>query len=317
MNAIWLSVVSAVCHAAWNAIVKHVGHTRGGTLLTLTSAFAVTLGLAGVLAFAAPETLVVTSVGESGVRGASVAGWFDGLVAMLANAPWPWIICAALGETAYVTLLGIAYARGDLSVTYVLSRTVALVVVWPLADWLFGTHPDAWAYLGTAFALGGIALVTRRAAPASTTTTSRSGVRIALVPTVLSGVAVGVYHSGYKGAVLAGYAPVPTFALTLVIAVPLLWLLLWRAARADVHALVSHARPRRWILLSGVLSAASFLLAITALATAASGTVLAIRNASIGVGVLLALWLGERPTPQQWLGLAMFGASVCAFGMGA
>jgi drug/metabolite transporter (DMT)-like permease len=209
---------------------------------------------------------------------------------------------AGLGEASYVFALGMAYAKGDLSLTYTVSRAAALVFIWPLSLLAFGTVPSWLAVAATALVGGGILLVKKPGAGPA---------RWHVGWTLLTGASVALYHTGYKGAVAGGASQVLAFIGALSLAIPLLLVAVGREVRAQIPALV--VRPR--LLAAGVLCAVSFLLMLEALATAESGRILGVRNASVGFALLLALGMGERLNRRQWLGVAVLFAGVAVFGL--
>jgi drug/metabolite transporter (DMT)-like permease len=274
LPAVLAGVVSAALHAGWNALVKTTPNPRAGTLLTLTGAFACVW-------------LVVF-----------------GLSLMGALAPANlsrWVLVAGLGEVAYVWSLGKALERGPLGVTYALSRAIAMLAIWPLSYGVFGTSLTAFGLLGSLLVVLGVALI--RPAKAEGT--------LSLGYTVLSGLAVGVYHTGYKGCVRAGMPFTQAFAYALLVAVPVLWVLLGRSLGAAARTLLQ-VYPLR-LTAAALGCAGSFLLAVWALARADSGVVLGLRNSSIAFGLMFALLLGERPRTRDWLGVCLFVLSVFAF----
>ncbi len=276
ISATPLALTSAVLHASWNFAVKRAGAPRAATLLTLTFALVFALGV-----------LVATGTWHAPIA-------------------WRWALMAGLGEAVYVIALGAAMARGDMGVTYTVSRATAMVCVWPISFCCFGSVPSRLALVATAFVFVGVLLCRPN-------TSVKSG-RIALVPTLLSGLGVGVYHSGYKGSVLAGTPTPLTFVVALLIALPPLWLLLFRSLRSEIGELLRTRTPL--LLGSGAASCGSFLLAVYALERSESGRVLGLRNASVGVALLFALVLGERLSPRQWAGIACLGASIPLFSLG-
>lgn len=281
--AVLIALISGAAHAAWNALVKHTGKQHGGERTA---------------------TLVVLTVGLGvGVLALPTVAWPMNELAM-PTPSIPWVVLAGLGETAYVTSLGIAYTRGDLSLTYAISRSTALVVIWPISAVLFATVPSVLALLATGLVLIGVVLCR----PAAKT----EGARWSVPWTLATGCSVGLYHAGYKGAVDAGASPIPAFVAALLISVPLLWGLRARSGGDGARAAVMFRRPALWA--SGLLSAVSFILLIVALTTADSGRMLGVRNASVGFAVVLALFMGERPSAMQWAGLALIAGGVAAFG---
>jgi drug/metabolite transporter (DMT)-like permease len=271
-----LALISGLLHALWNALAKRTRKERGAVLAILTVGWIA----AGLGLFFVPGVVLPT-----------------GAV--------PWAVLAGLGEAAYVVSLGIAYARGDLALTYALSRGLALTAIWPLSGLAFGTVPSAIALTATLLVVASVWLCR----PATSST--GKGARLSIPWTIATGLAVGVYHTGYKGAVLAGAEPVTSFVVALSIAVPLLWATQGAVARGEALALARDART----YVAGVLSAGSFVLMIFALQAAESGRVLGIRNASVAFAVVIAFAMGERPTTRQWIGIAVMSAGIALFAL--
>jgi drug/metabolite transporter (DMT)-like permease len=266
-----LALASGAAHAAWNALAKTPGTERAATWVALAVSFGVTVVV--VLAGGTP---------------------------MPAPHQAPWLVLAGLGEAAYVFALGMAYARGDLALTYAVSRATALVVVWPLSFVAFATVPTVLAVVATVLVVLGTLLARRGDA---------AGARWHPGWTLATGAAVAVYHTGYKGAVDAGTAPATAFVAALALALPLLLAVLGPTVRAQVPALVT--RPR--MLAAGGLCAASFLAMLVAMQVADSGRILGVRNSSVGFALVIALVLGERPARRQWLGLVVLGTGITCF----
>lgn len=272
MIAFELALLSGLAHAAWNALAKTPGQERAATLAALILSFV-----------------------------AALLRWATMTEATLRLEHAPWVVMAGLGEASYVYALGMAYSRGDLALTYTVSRAAALVFIWPLSFLAFDTSPTVHALAATALVGLGIVL-----------TRKQSGSSAWHVGwTVLTGASVAVYHTGYKGAVDAGATQVLAFLGALTVAIPALLLLVGGAVRAQLPALF--VRPR--MLLAGALCAASFLLMLEALATAESGRILGVRNSSVAFGLLFAVLLGERLERRQWLGVVVLFGGVALFGL--
>ncbi|MGV3626025.1 MAG: hypothetical protein ACO1OB_34770 [Archangium sp.] len=272
-SAFWLALVSGFTHALWNALAKTPGRERAATLAALMLSFIAALVRLALL---------------------------DGATLELRHLPW--VALAGIGEAAYVYSLGMAYARGELGLTYAVSRAAALVFIWPLAMLASHTSPTVLA-LGATSLVGFGIFMTRPAAGATA--------KWHVGWTLATGAAVAAYHTGYKGAVGAGATQVLAFIGALIIAIPVLLVLVGKAVRAQIPPLL--ATPRMW--LTGALCATSFLLLLEALVSTDSGRILGVRNASVGFGMLLAVARGERFTARQWLGIAVLFAGVGVFGV--
>lgn len=272
-TAFWLALSSGFAHALWNALAKTPGRERAATL-----------------------TALILSLIAAILRAFTTAN------AHLEARHVPWLVMAGLGEAAYVFSLGMAYARGDLALTYTVSRATALMFIWPLSLAAFHTLPSWLAGAATLAVVLGIAL-TRRP--------GEGDGRWHLGWTLLTGASVALYHTGYKGAVGDGASPVLAFVGAISLAVPLLLLAVGREVRAQIPALVKEPR----MLAAGLLCALSFLLMLEALTTAESGRILGVRNVSVGFALIFALFLGERLVARQWLGLGVLFGGVAIFGL--
>ena len=269
----WLALVSGLSHASWNALAKSPGKERAATL-----------------------TALIISLAAAIVRAAFLEG------PVLEARHLPWVLMAGLGEAAYVFSLGMAYARGDLALTYTVSRATALVFIWPLSFVAFATVPT-WVALGaTVLVTAGILLAKK---------SSDGAPKWHVGWTLLTGFSVAVYHTGYKGAVAAGATQTLAFIGAISIAVPVLLLAVGREVRGQIPSLLKTPR----LLAAGVLCAASFLLMLEALVFADSGRILGVRNSSVGFALVLALVMGERLSRRQWLGVAVLFAGVAVFGV--
>ncbi|MBL9039141.1 MAG: hypothetical protein JNG84_11535 [Archangium sp.] len=213
---------------------------------------------------------------------------------------WPWLVLAGGGEAAYVVCLGLAYRHGDLALTYSLTRASALVFIWPLSWLAFSVAPTGLALVATALVALGIALVRK---PASGTSRWHPGWTLA------TGASVALYHTGYKGSLEGGTSELIAFICAIALALPLIAVFIGREARRQVPAVLRQPR----VLAAGLLCGTSFVLMLFALANAESGRILGVRNASVGIAVVLALLLGERLSARQWLGLAVMSAGVVLF----
>lgn len=277
LPAFWLALISGFAHASWNALAKSPGKERAATL-----------------------TALIISLLAATIRWATMSQ------AVVELKHLPWIVMAGLGEATYVYALGMSYARGELALTYTITRASALVFIWPLSLIAFSTVPS-WIALGaTALVTIGILLTRKAPAPGGGASGWHPGW------TLLTGAAVAVYHTGYKGAVDGGATQVLAFIGAISIAVPILLIAVGREVRAQIPPLLREPR----MLAAGVLCAASFLLMLEALATAESGRILGVRNSSVGFALIFAMvFFRERLSARQWVGVAVLFGGVAAFGV--
>ena len=155
-----LILLAAVCHAAWNALLKESGNPL------LLSARAVAWG-------AALSTPVV-----------AIAWMLHGRPALPAAA-WALAAVSAALELVYFIFLSTAYQRGELSVVYPLARGTAPLLAVLVGVLLLGEHLQAIATGGVVLVLAGIWLIRRPAA-------ATPGV---LAPALATGVMIAAYTS--------------------------------------------------------------------------------------------------------------------------
>ena len=154
-----LVLLAAVCHAAWNALLKDSGNPL------LLSARALAWGAA----LSAP--LVAVAWLLHGLPGLPLGAWVLAAV-------------SALVEVVYFVFLSQAYRRGELSVVYPLARGTAPVLAVLVGVVLLGERLQPLAGIGLLLVLAGIWSVRRPSAS--------HGV---LLPALATGVAIAVYTS--------------------------------------------------------------------------------------------------------------------------
>src|SRR6185436_3668689 len=129
MSAMALGLVlgAAVCHSAWNLILKSEPRRLEASLLALGAA----------VMLSAPVL------------------WFHPLTELTAGA-WGLVLLSGVFETAYLVTLSAAYEVGDLSLVYPIARGTAPLVVAPLAVLVLGERLSASGALGIALVVAGI-----------------------------------------------------------------------------------------------------------------------------------------------------------------
>lgn len=154
-----LVLLAAVCHAAWNAMMKDSGNPL------LLSARALAWG---------------SALSASPV---AIAWLLHGRPALPASA---WVLAAvsATVEVAYFVFLSVAYQRGELSVVYPLARGSAPVLAVLVGVVLLGERLPPFSIAGLILVLVGIWTVRRP-----------SAARGVLVPALATGVAIAAYTS--------------------------------------------------------------------------------------------------------------------------
>lgn len=263
-----LVLASAVLHAGWNAIAKHIpSRLAASTLIGLTYLIG---GLIGLLVLPFP-----------------------------AAASWPYLLVSAGLQTAYLILLTSSYRHGDFSQLYPLVRGLAVVQVTVVSVTVLGERLGPVQLAGVsviAGALIGLTLVTPPLPDGSRRPTGRRGVGLAVLTAVCIAAysvvdGVGVRHS----AAPLGYAAV--LFLLQGVTLPLACLLLAR----DRGALVGDTR-RYWRLgaLGGLMSLVAYAIVVWAQYQAPLALVSALRETSVLLAGLIGwLFFGERLSPLR------------------
>jgi len=274
-------VLSAVLHATWNFLLRRAGGSRTVAALSILAEAVVLLPLAIVVFFSSGSVAVLPFLGAT-------------------------VVGAALALANYAALMA-AYRRADLSLAYPVARGGVFLFLPLLGFLVFGERLDGRGWLALAMIVTGIMMLPLdRFDGRSLGTLGRHLRDRAMGFALLAAASTAGYTIWDKYAIqsldtflyLAGY----TVLLGLWFSVALA-----RAPRDEVReALRLHAVS---ILVIGILIAASYLLVLIALRDGASTQVLAVRQLSIPVGVLLG-WrlLRESMTPPRVIGSAMITA---------
>jgi uncharacterized membrane protein len=275
-----LVFVSAFTHAYWNFLLKRA---RGGQLFVGLSK------VAEVVLFA-PIFLAI---------GLPDAARHVGLL-------WPLaIVGAALTLTNYV-MLAMAYARGDLSTIYPISRGGVLLFLPVLGYLVFGERLDAVGGASLALIVGGIVILQLRAA--SWESLRGLGRQLATSTATLFAMLAAAAAAGYtvwdKRAVgvLAPFTYFYTYTALVALAYAL-----HIGRRYGWIAVREEWRTHRWAILQvGFFNTVTYLLVLFALRAGTSSYVIALRQLSVAFGVLLG-WklLGEPLALTKRLGVAL------------
>lgn len=262
-----LVALSALLHAAWNALLKAEADARAAT----AGALAVATLAAALAAWALP--------GPAFPRAAGLA----------------WAAGAGLFEAGYFVALALAFRGAPLGLAYAVSRGGAIAIVWPLSAAFLGEAAAPRALAGAAAVVAGLAAVGVAGARL------RAGGGLAWA--ALSAACIAGYHLCYKGALSAGAGRAPLFAASLATALPVVLAALGAEVRATAWRAL-RARPLR-LGGAGLLTTLSFLLFLGALSDAGAGAALTLRNLSVVFAQGFALALGERPGRLQLAGAAL------------
>ncbi len=276
LAALLLVLGAAVCHSAWNLLVK----TDARRLEIQSGALVVGVVLCSPALLIHPLTEVSRSA-------------------------WAAILLSGVFETAYVFALTAAYGAGDLSLVYPVARGTPPLLVVPLAVVLLGERPSAQGLAGIGLVVVGIyashaGLVGGR--PAARANGRALG--LALL--------TGVFTAGYSLVNKLGVAlvPVPLYAL-LVFAVDATLISLARWLRGGLAGTRVRDTPWGRTIVVGVLMMAAYLAVLAAMAQAPVSYVVAAREVSVVVTAALgALILHEPHSAARITGAAVIFAGL-------
>jgi len=269
-------LVSALLHAAWNALLRRSPDREAASLGIPALSFLLTAAVCPFLP------------GPAFATGPSLA----------------WGLAAGAFEGLYFLALARALAQAPLGWSYTWMRGGALLLVWPFSLAFLGERLTPVPALSVALVAGGLVLM--GGAP------ERAG-RRSLAWAATAGAAIAGYTLCYKLSLDQGSRPLPLFALSMAVSLPI---------QAGLRLLGGAIRPATFrlrrpglVLAAGLLSTASFLLYLQALAWAGAGAVTTLRNTSIVFAVIGSALLGERPPARHWAGacLVALGAAGMAW----
>lgn len=272
--ALLLVFGAAVIHAAWNALAKRACDQ----LVFLWSSVSL-------------ATVVLLPVGMGLMPS-------DGLP----PASLPFLAATIAIHAVYFYALSRAYGSGDYSLVYPIARGFGVALVPVLALALLDERLSSLGSLGVALVVAGIVGIgVRRPAPGQRLLGAGTGWAL------LTGLSIGAYSVVDKAGV-ARLHPVPYIALMGVGMSVLLAPAVWARRRA----LGAEWRGNwRAILVASTLNLTSYLLVLFAFRLSKAGYVVAARELSIVLSVLIGwIWLGERQARVRLLAAAVILAGV-------
>ena len=278
-RAIALVLCAAVIHATWNALAKRAHHP---TVFLWSSVAVATLVLA---------PLGLRYVPAGGIPSSAI----------------PFVIATTLIHAVYFYALARGYASGgDLSLVYPIARGLGVALVPVTALVVLDERPSPLGAAGVALVVAGIAAISLA---------SREGrlrgnkYRLARGTgwAVLTGLTIAAYSLVDKVGV-SRLHPLPYLGLLGVGMTLVLVPVVWRARAALAHEWRVNWRA---ILVASTLNLTSYLLVLFAFRLAKTGYVVAAREASIVLSVLIGwLWLGEGGPGRRLVGAAVVLAGV-------
>jgi drug/metabolite transporter (DMT)-like permease len=260
LGALLLVLGAALCHGAWNLILKNEPRRRE-----------VSLGALGVGVLLCSPVLLVYRVTD------------------LSPAAWAVVLVSGVFETAYVLTLTAAYEAGDLSLVYPVARGTAPVCVAPLAVLLLDERLSAQGVAGIALVVLGI-YGSHAGSLRSWSVSDRN--RRALALAALTGLMTAGYSLVNKVGVRM--VPVPLYAfLVFGVDAALMYAVISRGRRARWP----FSREARWSVMAAVgsLMMGAYVAVLFAMSLAPVSYVVAAREISIVMGAGFGVFvLGER-----------------------
>ncbi|MES2176373.1 MAG: EamA family transporter [Gemmatimonadota bacterium] len=281
LTAVLLVLASTATHAYWNFLIKRSG--GGSTFIGLSK-------VAEVFLFA-PVFII----------------WYSPVFRDVLHA-WPLIaIGAFLTLTNYVAL-GRAYETGDLSVVYPVARGGTLIFLPTFGFLVFGERLSFIGWVAIACIVAGI--VTIRLPAFDLASVRRLG-RMLWHPSIAYALLAALSTASYTVWDKRSVQILPAFAYfySYSVIVGVLYAAFLRT-RHTMPALRAEWRIHGWpIVQVGFFNTTSYWLVLIALKSGTSSYVLALRQLSIGIGVLLG-WklLGEDLAPPKQVGVGLLVA---------
>ena len=282
-----LVMVAATLHVLWNTLVRTCRNKAAFALLTSLTALLMLL-----------PTVFFMRAEVSGLPGV---------------AAWGWAALSGLFQASYTMLLFRAYAEGDLSMVYPLSRGIA-----PLFTLVLGG-----ILLNDTISLAqGAAVVVISAgvfAVGISTHLIRRLFRTAILPALAAGLMIAGYHLVDRQAMLMHNAPPPvTYLLMLHIFLAVFvsaWVVV--ACGEGISSLVNEWRHNCWgVLIVGLCTPLSYGLIVAALRSGNVTQVVAVRNIGIVFSALVG-WgiLKEKVSPARLGGSLLIALGVAALAL--
>lgn len=277
-DALLLVLAAAAIHATWNALTKRAQDQ-----------------LAFLWSSVSLATLVLLPV-----------GWVFLPPEGVPSAAWPFLVATSVIHAVYFYVLGRAYGSGEFSLVYPIARGLGVALV-PLAAFVFlDERPSPLGALGVLLVVAGIVGINLSSAgltSAGLSSLMSAGTGWALV----TGLSIAAYSLVDKAGV-ARLHPVPYIA---ILGVGMSLLLVPAMMRRRVALAREWRTNWRAILVASTLNLTSYLLVLFAFRLSKAGYVVAAREISIVLSVVIGrLWLGERGWGRRFAAASLVLAGV-------
>jgi drug/metabolite transporter (DMT)-like permease len=277
-DALLLVLAAAAIHATWNALTKRAQDQ-----------------LAFLWSSVSLATLVLLPAGWALLPPEGVPG-----------AAWPFLVATSVIHAVYFYVLGRAYGSGEFSLVYPIARGLGVALV-PLAAFFFlDERPSPLGALGVLLVVAGIVGINLSSAgltSAGLSSLMSAGTGWALV----TGLSIAAYSLVDKAGV-ARLHPVPYIA---ILGVGMSLLLVPTMVRRQVALAREWQTNWRAILVASTLNLTSYLLVLFAFRLSKAGYVVAAREISIVLSVVIGrLWFGERGLGARFAAASLVLAGV-------
>jgi drug/metabolite transporter (DMT)-like permease len=275
---IFLLVTSAFLHALWNAQIKRFENKEQCLFYVILAA---TL-FSGLLA---PWTGGFVFGGQRGILFTVLAGLFEG---------------------GYFLCMAKSLKRAPLGVAYAIMRGGAMMVVWIISVCWLGEKLNSISFLGVALIGCGLYFVQPR-------TEKTPDLKAGILWSFAAAFFIAGYHLCYGFSIEAGASQVSLFMGSMFVSLPIL------AVQARIGQFWSWPVPgtkqRIILVLTGVVSAVSFILFLYGLPKTGPGYAITLRNTSVGWAQVFAFMMGEKISKRQItaVGVILGGALLLGF----
>lgn len=268
-----LLLLSALLHAAWNALAKASKDKESFLFLTILLSGLLTASSMFIsgqkLQFPAPQILAI----------AVLSGVFEGL---------------------YFLTLSKALRTSGLGKSYAIMRGGAMVLVWAYSSLFLGEQASLGQIMGAVLVLTGILTINFQDLRQSGVAGLRSDIW-----SFLSALFIAGYHLCYHEALSQKAEPMPLFLVAMVVSLPFL---LFGIRTGPIKRVLGTLRthPCR-VLITGTFATASFLIFLYGLRISAPGFAISLRNSSIFFAVVFSFFLKESLSRTQLIGACTIG----------
>lgn len=272
-----LLLLSAVLHAAWNALAKASKDKEAFLFLTIL--------ISGLITFA----MVFTVDGGFQMGSATVVG-----IGVLSG----------IFEGLYFVTLGRALRESSLGQSYAIMRGGAMVFVWMISSFFLGETAQVHHYFGALVILGGIFVLNVPSGKKSEDTVKGSWFSNNKW-SYWSAVFIAGYHLCYHQALVREAHPRSLFCIAMLVSLPFLFWSLGKKPFARIAGTWNLSKGRA--ILTGLGATASFLIFLFGLQHSAPGFAISLRNSSIFFALVFSFFLRESLTRIQIVGAVTVG----------